>query len=193
MSCTVKIVVLGLGAVGKSALSIRFVNNTFVADYDPTIANQYKKTVTIDGATYNIDLLDTAGMEDQKALLAEVVNGQDVFILVYAINDIASFEQIPTYHSDIIRFRNTQTKDALPLIICANKIDLLPELQADGEAFVPTEDGEKLAQSYQAVFLETSAKTGQNVEEAMIEAVKVALKNRPPEPPSKKKGRCLLL
>ena len=58
-----KIVVLGSGGVGKSALTVQFVQGIFVEKYDPTIEDSYRKQVVIDGETCLLDILDTAGQE----------------------------------------------------------------------------------------------------------------------------------
>lgn len=61
MSETYKIVVLGSGGVGKSALTIQFIQGNFVEKYDPTIEDSYRKQVQIDGRLVMLDILDTAG------------------------------------------------------------------------------------------------------------------------------------
>lgn len=56
-----KLVVVGAGGVGKSALTIQLIQNHFVDEYDPTIEDSYRKQVVIDGETCLLDILDTAG------------------------------------------------------------------------------------------------------------------------------------
>lgn len=56
-----KIVVLGSGGVDKSALCVQFVQGIFVEKYDPTIEDSYRKQIEVDGNTYNLEILDTAG------------------------------------------------------------------------------------------------------------------------------------
>mmetsp|Transcript_1486 Transcript_1486/g.1896 ORF Transcript_1486/g.1896 Transcript_1486/m.1896 type:complete len:86 (-) Transcript_1486:463-720(-) len=58
-----KVVVIGSGGVGKSALTIQYIQNHFVDEYDPTIEDSYRKQVTIDNETSVLDILDTAGQE----------------------------------------------------------------------------------------------------------------------------------
>ena len=58
-----KLVVVGAGGVGKSALTIQLIQNHFVDEYDPTIEDSYRKQVVIDGETCLLDILDTAGQE----------------------------------------------------------------------------------------------------------------------------------
>ena len=62
-----KVVVIGGGGVGKSALTISFVRNFFVAEYDPTIEDQYRKMVEVDNEPCLLDILDTAGQEEVQA------------------------------------------------------------------------------------------------------------------------------
>ena len=59
-----KLVVVGAGGVGKSALTIQLIQNHFVDEYDPTIEDSYRKQVVIDGETCLLDILDTAGQEE---------------------------------------------------------------------------------------------------------------------------------
>jgi small GTP-binding protein len=56
-----RIVVLGSGGVGKSALTVQFVQSLFVEKYDPTIEDSYKKTTQVDGEMCVLEILDTAG------------------------------------------------------------------------------------------------------------------------------------
>lgn len=179
-SCAVKIIVLGMGAVGKSCLSIRFVQNTFFEEYEPTIENNYSKTITLNEKTYQIEILDTAGMETNEALKPPMYKARDCFILVYAINDPASFEYIQNLHDDIVRILG---KETVPCVICGNKSDLGDERK------IPTQEGQRIATQYSAAFLETSAKTGENVDDAMIQAVKEYLKTKPDEATDNKEKR----
>lgn len=62
--CVYKMVVLGSGAVGKSALTIRLVTQNFLKEYDPTIEDNYNKTITVDNTPAHLDILDTAGQDE---------------------------------------------------------------------------------------------------------------------------------
>eukprot|EP00490_Sorites_sp_Unknown_P011174 CAMPEP_0114655856 /NCGR_PEP_ID=MMETSP0191-20121206/11513_1 /TAXON_ID=126664 /ORGANISM="Sorites sp." /LENGTH=75 /DNA_ID=CAMNT_0001871991 /DNA_START=51 /DNA_END=275 /DNA_ORIENTATION=+ len=63
-----KIVVLGAGAVGKSAITIRMVANEWRNEYDPTIEDSYQCNLKVDGVDEELDILDTAGQEQFAAL-----------------------------------------------------------------------------------------------------------------------------
>jgi len=61
MATEYKLVIVGGGGVGKSALTIQLIQNHFIDEYDPTIEDSYRKQVTIDDETCLLDILDTAG------------------------------------------------------------------------------------------------------------------------------------
>ena len=84
----VKISVLGCGAVGKSALTIRFVTNNFLEEYDPTIEDSYRKQVMIGGKSLVFDILDTAGKEEFSSILNS--NNNDIKILIDKLEQFAN-------------------------------------------------------------------------------------------------------
>ncbi|CAJ0636578.1 1320_t:CDS:2 [Entrophospora sp. SA101] len=63
-----KVIMVGSGGVGKSALTLRYMYGDFVEEYDPTKADSYRKKVTLDGQECQIDILDTAGQEEYAAV-----------------------------------------------------------------------------------------------------------------------------
>ena len=68
-----KLVVVGAGGVGKSALTIQLIQNQFMEEYDPTIEDSYRKQVVVDKAACYLDILDTAGQEEYSAMKGIVV------------------------------------------------------------------------------------------------------------------------
>lgn len=63
-----KVIMVGSGGVGKSALTLQFMYDEFVEDYEPTKADSYRKKVVLDAEEVQIDILDTAGQEDYAAI-----------------------------------------------------------------------------------------------------------------------------
>lgn len=63
-----KVIMVGSGGVGKSALTLQFMYGDFVEEYDPTKADSYRKKITLDGHECQIDILDTAGQEEYAAV-----------------------------------------------------------------------------------------------------------------------------
>ncbi|XP_069760262.1 GTPase HRas isoform X3 [Narcine bancroftii] len=94
-----KLVVVGAGGVGKSALTIQLIQNHFVDEYDPTIEDSYRKQVVIDGETCLLDILDTAGQEEYSAMRDQYMRTGEGFLCVFAINNTKSFEDIHQYRA----------------------------------------------------------------------------------------------
>ena len=86
-----KICLLGAGAVGLSAIAIRFVANTYRQEYDPTIEDHYCKTIIVDNYPAFIEIIDTAGQEQFAALQWHWIRENDGFIICYAVNSERSF------------------------------------------------------------------------------------------------------
>ncbi|XP_074786162.1 ras-related protein R-Ras isoform X3 [Athene noctua] len=129
-----RLVVLGSGGVGKSALSVRFVQSYFVPDSPPTIEDSYTRLCTVDGVPARLDILDTAGQEEFGATREQHLRGGDGFLLVFAINDRGSFGALRRLHGQILRVKD---RDDVPAVMVGNKGDLLPQRQRFPEQEVP--------------------------------------------------------
>ncbi|CCG26042.1 Ras1 RAS signal transduction GTPase [Candida orthopsilosis Co 90-125] len=158
-----KLVVVGGGGVGKSALTIQLIQSHFVDEYDPTIEDSYRKQCTIDGEQVLLDILDTAGQEEYSAMREQYMRTGEGFLLVYSINSRNSLEELQTFYEQILRVKDS---DQVPVLVVGNKCDLEMERQ------VSYEEGQALANSFNCPFLETSAKLRINVEEAFFDLVK---------------------
>eukprot|EP01106_Pelomyxa_sp_JSP_P009803 TRINITY_DN2661_c0_g2_i2.p1 TRINITY_DN2661_c0_g2~~TRINITY_DN2661_c0_g2_i2.p1 ORF type:complete len:186 (+),score=56.01 TRINITY_DN2661_c0_g2_i2:153-710(+) len=159
-----KLVVVGGGGVGKSALTIQFIQNHFIDEYDPTIEDSYRKQVTIDSEpTCLLDILDTAGQEEYSAMRDQYMRTGQGFLCIYSVTSRTSFEEIATFREQILRVKDA---DKVPMVLCGNKCDLESDRQ------VPTTEGSELAKSYTCPFMETSARTRINVEESFFELVR---------------------
>jgi len=176
-----KLVIVGGGGVGKSALTIQLIQNHFIDEYDPTIEDSYRKQVTIDEETCLLDILDTAGQEEYSAMRDQYMRTGQGFILVYAITSRSSFDEIASFREQILRVKD---KDKVPMILVGNKCDLETERQ------VTTGEGQDLAKSFGCPFFESSAKTRVNVEECFYELVREIRKDlNGPTDKSKAKGK----
>ncbi|KAL6930944.1 related to Ras-like protein rasC [Hanseniaspora guilliermondii] len=160
-----KLVVVGGGGVGKSALTIQLTQNNFVDEYDPTIEDSYRKQCVIDSEVVILDILDTAGQEEYSAMREQYMRTGEGFLLVYSVNSKNSFEELMVYYQQILRVKDT---DYVPVFLVGNKADL-----SDDERQVSFEDGAKMAKQIHAPFLETSAKENINVEDAFFGLVKL--------------------
>ncbi|KAJ1178789.1 hypothetical protein NDU88_004031 [Pleurodeles waltl] len=160
-----KLVVVGAGGVGKSALTIQLIQNHFVDEYDPTIEDSYRKQVVIDGETCLLDILDTAGQEEYSAMRDQYMRTGEGFLCVFAINNTKSFEDIHQYREQIKRVKDS---DDVPMVLVGNKCDLPART-------VETRQAHDLARSYGIPYIETSAKTRQGVEDAFYTLVREIL------------------
>jgi len=158
-----KLVVVGGGGVGKSALTIQFIQSHFVIEYDPTIEDSYRKQCVIDDEVALLDVLDTAGQEEYGAMREQYMRSGEGFLLVYSITSRDSFEEISTFHQQILRVKD---QDSFPVIVVANKCDLEYERQ------VGMNEGRDLAKHFGCKFIETSAKQRINVDEAFTNLVR---------------------
>ena len=158
-----KLVIVGGGGVGKSALTIQLIQNHFIDEYDPTIEDSYRKQVTIDNETCLLDILDTAGQEEYSAVRDQYMRTGQGFICVYAITSRSSFDEISSFREQILRVKD---EDKVPMVVAANKCDLESERQ------VTTAEGQDLAKSFGCPFYETSAKARINVEDSFYQLVR---------------------
>jgi len=173
-----KLVVVGAGGVGKSALTIQLIQNHFVDEYDPTIEDSYRKQVVIDGETCLLDILDTAGQEEYSAMRDQYMRTGEGFLLVFAVNNSKSFEDINMYREQIKRVKDA---DDVPMVLVGNKCDLHTRSVRMTEA-------RELAKSYQIPFVETSAKTRSGVDDAFYTLVREIRKEKDKRRDKKRPG-----
>lgn len=167
---TYKLVVVGDGGVGKSALTIQFFQKLFIEDYDPTIEDSYIQHTQIDGEWCILDVLDTAGQEEFSAMREQYMRKGDGFLMVYSVTDLHSYENIKNFYTQILRVKD---KDAYPMLLVANKIDLVRQRR------VTEKDGRALAANLRVPYVETSAKEPPvNVDLAFHDVVRV-IKQQP--------------
>ncbi|XP_023233859.1 ras-like protein isoform X2 [Centruroides sculpturatus] len=178
------------GGVGKSALTIQLIQNHFVDEYDPTIEDSYRKQVVIDGETCLLDILDTAGQEEYSAMRDQYMRTGEGFLLVFAVNNAKSFEDISMYREQIKRVKDA---DDVPMVLVGNKCDL--PIRA-----VDMKQAAEVAKNYTIPFIETSAKTRMGVDDAFYTLVREIRKDRDKKGKDKKKNkdkgrrrRCILL
>ncbi|XP_076467332.1 ras-related protein R-Ras2-like [Babylonia areolata] len=169
-----KLVVVGGGGVGKSALTIQFIQSYFVTDYDPTIEDSYTKQCVIDDVVARLDILDTAGQEEFSAMREQYMRSGEGFLLVYSVTDRSSYEEIFKFHKQILRVKD---RDEFPMLLVANKSDLV------SQRMVQSLEGQELAKSLKIRYIEASAKNRTNVDAAFYELVRIVRKFQAEERP----------
>nr|XP_020447851.1 ras-related protein Rap-2a-like isoform X2 [Monopterus albus] len=105
-----KVVVLGSGGVGKSALTVQFVTGTFIEKYDPTIEDFYRKEIEVDSSPSVLEILDTAGTEQFASMRDLYIRNGQGFILVYSLVNQQSFQDIKPMRDQIIRVKRDHLK-----------------------------------------------------------------------------------
>ena len=179
-----KIVVLGSGGVGKSALTVQFVQGIFVEKYDPTIEDSYRKQVEVDGQQCMLEILDTAGTEQFTAMRDLYMKNGQGFVLVYSITAQSTFNDLQDLREQILRVKD---KDDVPMVLVGNKTDL------EAERVVGKEQGQNLARHFNCAFMETSAKAKIHVNDVFYDLVRQINKKSPKKDvPKTKKPKCII-
>ena len=161
-----KTVIFGKEGVGKTSLVKRLVSDAFSQDYTQTIGyNVYEKMIMIENVQISLVIYDFGGQQQFAGIRKTSSEGADTAILVYDISDKESFEVLSKWRMELF-----DVAGDIPFIIIGNKNDLEKERQ------VPKEMGEEIIKKLGGLsFIETSAKTGDRVEEAFHKLAKVTL------------------
>ncbi|KAK9450902.1 P-loop containing nucleoside triphosphate hydrolase protein, partial [Limtongia smithiae] len=160
----ISVVIIGDGGHGKSCITMRLVRGQWVEEYDPTIEDSYSTTRVIDGKTYNLDIIDTAGQEEYRGLLSGLWQSSkmaDAYLLVYDITSALSLEVLDEFDELISRAVESTSSLHPPIkMVVGNKCDLAQQQRA-----VTSEDGLHWARRHGCSFMETSALMTVNIEE----------------------------
>lgn len=154
-----KIVMLGDGAVGKTAMTTRFTQNFFDSDYKRTIGSDFAiKRLTLEDidAKVTLQVWDLAGQPRFESVRQGFYRGARGGLLLYDVTRRRTFLNVENWKEEA--FKNL--KNEIPLILVANKVDL-----KDSRVVAP-EEGEEFAKKNGFIYVESSALTGENVEEA---------------------------
>ncbi|KAM9301459.1 ras-related and estrogen-regulated growth inhibitor-like [Gastrophryne carolinensis] len=149
-----RVVVLGQSAVGKTAMTVRFITRRFIGDYDPTLETIYRHTGLIDGEFVHFEILDTAGQEEDSLQIAEKIKWGDSFVIVYSVTDRCSFDEVMRlcFLINHIHSNKKGATDRAPIAIVGNKTDL------QFDRMVSTDDGEKISKALKYSFFEISTR-----------------------------------
>ncbi|XP_071541504.1 GTP-binding protein Rheb homolog [Panulirus ornatus] len=157
-----KVAVMGYRSVGKSSLCIQFVDGQFVDSYDPTIENTFTKKLRIRGQDYGLELVDTAGQDEYSIFPAQYSMDIHGYVLVYSITSEKSFEVAKVIYDKIL---DMMGKVTVPVVLVGNKVDL------HMERVVSTDEGRKVAETWKALFRETSAKQHEAVNDIFTQVI----------------------
>ncbi|XP_017066831.1 ras-related protein Rab-39B [Drosophila eugracilis] len=157
-----RLILIGDSTVGKSSLLKFFTDGKFAELSDPTVGvDFFARLIEMkDGTQIKLQLWDTAGQERFRSITKSYYRNSVGVLLVYDISNHASFEHIPLWMMEAQRHIEPH-HPVFALVGC--KLDLI---NAGGHREVTTEEAQKFAKQHGLHFVETSARSGANVEEA---------------------------
>lgn len=155
---------LGAGGVGKSSVTVQFVQGVYVESYDPTIEDSYRKQIEVDGRACDLEILDTAGVAQFTAMRELYIKSGKGFLLVYSVTDANSLKELLALREQVLRIKDS---DNVPMVLIGNKCDL------EEDRVVTIDDGIAVSHQWGLVpFYETSAMYKTNVDEAFVDVVR---------------------
>uniref|UniRef100_A0A7S1KNB2 Uncharacterized protein n=1 Tax=Percolomonas cosmopolitus TaxID=63605 RepID=A0A7S1KNB2_9EUKA len=188
MSESIKSVVVGDGAVGKTCMLISYANNTFPDDYVPTVFDNYNATVLFDGKHVSLGLWDTAGQEDYDRLRPLSYPETQVFLICFSLISPTSLHNVKKKWYPEIQ----EHAPGVPIILVGTKLDLredpevAKELAENDERPITTDVGQAAAKEIGAVaYFECSAKTQKGLKQVFEGCIRAVLQ---PESNGKKGG-----
>ena len=151
-----KIAIIGNQHVGKTTILSRYKYETTDDSYAPTVGIDFlTKNVFLEDKTIRLIMWDTAGQERFKSLIPSYLKNANCVILTYDITEKSSFSALGKWLSDV----KDNVVEGTFIILCGNKLDL------NNKRVISKEEGEEFAKENNIAFAETSATTGQGINE----------------------------
>eukprot|EP01100_Stratorugosa_tubuloviscum_P011048 TRINITY_DN484_c0_g4_i5.p1 TRINITY_DN484_c0_g4~~TRINITY_DN484_c0_g4_i5.p1 ORF type:complete len:198 (+),score=89.01 TRINITY_DN484_c0_g4_i5:67-660(+) len=196
---SVKCVIVGDGAVGKTCMLISYTQGKFPVEYVPTVFDNYEKTLTIDNKDIKVSLWDTAGQEGYARIRTLSYPKTDIFMLCYSVVNLTSF--INVKERWLIELKHHCPN--VPILLVGTKIDLRDELNnsssssnnSENKQTTSIEQGSILATEIGALsYFECSAFTQYNIQQVFDQAViSVISPSKRKNKSIKTKSNCLVL
>ncbi|XP_046680101.1 ras-related protein Rab-37 isoform X1 [Homalodisca vitripennis] len=156
-----KTILLGDSGVGKTSLLVQFDTGKFqTGTFSATVGIGFtNKVVAVDETKVKLQIWDTAGQERFRSVTHAYYRDAHALLLLYDVTNKTSFDNIRAWLGEIREY----AQDDVVIMLLGNKADC-----HSSERMIRREDGERLAKEYNVTFMETSAKTGLNVELAFM-------------------------
>ncbi|EGD80819.1 hypothetical protein PTSG_01405 [Salpingoeca rosetta] len=178
-SIEAKVVLVGSQDVGKTSLVVRYVNNDFSEKVSSTVgASFFKHKINAGKHTIKLQIWDTAGEERFHSMLPMYYRGASAALLVYDVTNPKSLDDALDWINEL----RDNCSEHLILCLVANKMDLVEE------GCDAIEEGRRLAQENDALFHQTSAKTGSGISETFVDIAKELIGLTGEETPSPNQG-----
>jgi len=168
--------VLGESGVGKTSLLLRYVSNRFTIATKSTIGTDFlTKQIDVGDKSVTLQIWDTAGQERFQGLGSAFFRGSDGVLFVFDVTRRETFNELERWKQTFLIQIGQEGNNDFPVVIVANKVDRADERQ------VSRDEVESWASSQGVPFIEASAKSGENVEEAFQQIARVVIENMKPE------------
>ena len=163
-----KVIIVGEAGVGKSCLLRRYADQSFTDNYINTIGVDFKvRTVDIMGKIVKLNIWDSAGQERFRTIVNTYYRGAHGICVVYDITDTDSFEKVGEWLKDVSELAEPSAKK----LIIGSKLDL------EGKRQVLLQEVQSYADNLNIPFIETSSKSGHNVQQAFMQMTKMLLED----------------
>ncbi|XP_077500954.1 uncharacterized protein LOC144111506 [Amblyomma americanum] len=175
---TFRVVFVGDAAVGKSSFIMRLSRGIFMPQLTSTLGVDFQtKNICIDNKNVSLQLWDTAGQERFRCITQSYFRKADGVMLMYDCTNEQSFLNVRQWMSDLEEVASR----GIPIMLVSNKTDLREVFKMQSKSVVDREAGEKISQEMKAIFVETSAKEGSNINEAVVALTRSMIKQAVPQ------------
>lgn len=165
-----KIVLAGASAVGKTSLLYRFIHDKFKGSYLSTIGVDFlSKDLKMGEDDVKLSIWDLAGQASFKFMRKNFYTGAKGALLVFDLTRKESFGEIGTWYDEMMQIIGKP----IPFILIGNKLDLVKE--DESQRMVKQKEAESFSKLNNGIYIETSAKTGEKVEETFLNLTKMII------------------
>jgi small GTP-binding protein len=162
MDLVCNVAIIGDGGVGKSMISCQYIKRAFDDNWDPTIQDSYNRKDIVHSKVVLVKLIDTSGQEEFTSLLPDVIRASEAIILVYDITSKITFLRATQNLWE--KIRTIKEKEHWSGILVGNKSDC-------DDRMVTKKEGQEFAKQHGLLFMETSAKKRENIDEVFRDVI----------------------